>query len=247
MLAGGLGRRLEGVATGPKWLIPVNDACPASGHLQAFESVGVRRVLVVVPPAADAIEAFVAPWQRRLRLDLVANPHSADRNNWYSLLLGLDEWSRGARDDVVVVNSDLYASAAWFSDLMGAASTCGQPAALAVDITRGRSDEAMKVGLDDTGALVTAIGKVGVDVPGGEYVGLAWFSPTSALELRAVLETFVSEPKRADHWYEHGIQCHLETGGAYACVAVPSSEWVEIDDGADLEAARALHADGGHR
>lgn len=218
----------------------MHDACPAAGHLRAFEAAGVGRVHVVVHPAVDAIDAFIAPWRDRLALDLVVNDHAEDRNNWYSLLLGFDAWATSGGDDVVVVNSDLFADASWFTGLLGAITSCRQPAALAVDPTRGRTDEAMKVALDVDGDHVTAIGKVGIAAPGGEYVGLAWWSRSSALELRDVLAGFVAEPGRVDHWYEHGIQCHLDAGGRYAAVPVPSDHWVEIDDEADLEAARRL-------
>jgi choline kinase len=156
------------------------------------------------------------------------------------LLLGLRAWEARGSADVVVVNSDLFADAAWFSTLLDGITRSGEPAALAVDGTRGHTEEAMKVGLDATGRRVAAIGKVGIDRPGGEYVGLAWWAADSAAELRAVLHGFVAEPSRSDNWYEHGIQCHLDAGGRYAAVAVPSDRWVEIDDEADLEAARRL-------
>lgn len=247
VLAAGLGRRLAGVSALPKWLTPVNGSCPAQAHLEAFERAGVDRVHVVVSPDAASIEEFVEPWRRRLALHLVPNDHAADRNNWYSLLLGLDAVTTTGAADVVVVNSDLFARASWFSALLEHIHLGGHPAALAVDPARGRTAEAMKVAVDTEGASVTAIGKVGVSEPAGEYVGLAWWSASAAAALRPVLGGFVGDAARIDNWYEHAIQCHLDDGGRYAAVAVPSSEWVEIDDEADLDAARRLCTPEGSR
>jgi choline kinase len=242
VLAAGLGRRLAGATVLPKWLAPVNGSCPAAVHLSAFDAAAVERVHVVVPPLASEIEALVVPWRERLDIDLVANDHSADRNNWYSLLLGFRAWrlAGGDRTGVVVLNSDVYAPEPWFTDLLGALPRSGHPAALAIDPDRGRTDEAMKVGVDHAARTVAVIGKVGVDRPDGEYVGLAWWSSAGAEELAGVLEGFVDDPSRSDWWYEHGIQEHIADGGRYGAVPVPSGRWVEIDDEADLAEARAL-------
>ena len=240
VLAAGLGQRLAGAAGGPKWLVPVGDSTPASAQLAAFDASSMAQVYVVVPPDAAPIEAFVAPWRDRLELELVPNELSASRNNWYSVLLGLRCALARATSDVVVVNSDLYASTAWFTELLGRVTSSGRPAALAVDPRRGRTDEAMKVRVDDDRAEVIAIGKRGIAPPDGEYVGLAWWSAASAAELAEVLAGFVDDPTSIDHWYEHGIQRHLAAGGQYAAVDVPSSKWVEIDDPVDLQTARSL-------
>lgn len=244
VLAAGLGRRLAQVTAVPKWLTPVGATCPAEAQLAAFEQTGIDRTHVVVGPGAEAIEGVLAPWRTRLAIEVVPNPRSADRNNWYSLLLGLeacDDGGTGPGGDVVVVNSDLFASPAWFSALLASITALGVGAGLAVDPARGRTDEAMKVAVGDDGA-VTAIGKVGIPDPDGEYVGLAWFDRLAARGLAAELRAFLDQPHRSDHWYEHAIQEHLGGGAAYRAVAVPSSEWVEIDDEADLAAARALGA-----
>ena len=245
VLAAGLGRRLAAVTDLPKWLTPVNGSCPADAHLRAFEERAIDRVHVVVPPAADAIEAHLGPWRDRLDIDLIVNDHASDRNNWYSLLLGLEAWAQGAGSAVLVVNSDLFASPAWFAQLLRGITSTRRPAALAVDRGRGRSAEAMKVQLDVSGDHVVRIGKVGIDQPDGEYVGLARWSRPAAEELAVVLQQFVRDPARADHWYEHGIQGHLDEGASYAAVGVPTGDWVEIDDEQDLETARRLPVAGG--
>lgn len=240
VLAAGLGRRLSGATTLPKWLAPVGPTCPAAVQLAALTTVGIRDVIVVVGEEPTTIEQYVAPWRERLHIRLVGNEHSATRNNWYSLVVGL----RGARDagggDVLVMNSDLFASPTWFGASIGSVRSTSFSAALAVDPTRGDSQESMKVGLDSRGQRVIQIGKIGVDIPGGEYVGLAWWQRSAADAVLAHLEAFIDQPERADHWYEHGIQVHLDQGGEYGAAPVASPDWVEIDDPIDLAAARQL-------
>jgi choline kinase len=239
VLAAGLGRRLAAETARPKWLVPVNDATPAAVHLDAAASAGIERVVVVVSCGDRSIAAAVEPWNDALPIEIVPNDRSHDRNNWFSLLLGLQHWRGDGGDDVVVLNSDLIARPQWFTGLLAALRADEAPAALAVDRSRGRTEEAMKVGIDERGRI-DSIGKVGVSDPAGEYVGMARWTLAAADELMELLRSFAPEPARADCWYEHAIAEHLRTGAEYAAVAVPSSRWVEIDDSRDLAVARAL-------
>lgn len=239
VLAAGLGRRLAAQTTRPKWLVPINHLTPAAVHLEAAAAAEIERMLVVVSGDDHTIAPAVAPWSEALAIELVPNDRAHDRNNWYSLLLGLERWGAGGGDDVMILNSDLVARPGWFTDLVAALRASDAPASLAVDHQRGRTDEAMKVGIG-AGGRVDSIGKVGVSVPAGEYVGMAHWTRPAAEELSEHLRSFASEPGRADCWYEHAIDEHLRAGGEYAAVPVPSSEWVEIDDGQDLAVARAL-------
>lgn len=239
VLAAGLGRRLAHETARPKWLVPVNHLTPAAVHLEAAAAADVEQVLVVVNSGDRSIAGMVASWRDDLTIELVPNDRSHDRNNWYSLLLGLERWRADGGDDVVILNSDLVARPAWFTGLLAALRGSAAPAALVIDRSRGGTDEAMKVGIDDRGRI-DSIGKVGVSHPAGEYVGMAHWTRAAADELIEHLRSFAPEPSRADCWYEHAIEEHLRSGADYAAVAVPSSGWVEIDDGQDLAAARAL-------
>jgi choline kinase len=241
VLAAGLGRRLSSLAGRPKWLVAVGASSPCEVQLRALAAHGVDHVSVVVGGAEDAIGDAVQPWREHLDVNLVRNHFAAERNNWYSALLGLEAVLRRADRDLVLLNSDLFARPAWFEQTL-ARLPCSGEAALAVDMARGRTDEAMKVALDPTGQSVTAIGKVGVPEPGGEYVGLAWFSSAGAESLCVELRAFAGDPACADNWYEHAIERHLRRGGRYGVIGVPSSDWVEIDDPADLLAASDLAA-----
>lgn len=241
VLAAGVGRRLAGVADVPKWLLPVRDgtpSCPAESQLQALSSSEtIESVYVVVGTQVAPIQRAVDRWAADVSVELVENPHATTRNNWYSLLLGLDRVLAQGHGEVAVLNSDVYAGAAWIADSL---TRCrrSEGAALVIDPAKGKTDEAMKVSVH--GDRIERIGKVGVDVPAGEYVGLSWWSAASATEYVGHLRRYLDDPACSDNWYEHAIDDHLRAGGDYRLVAPPDSTWVEIDDAADLEVARRL-------
>lgn len=241
VLAAGVGSRLASVTDMPKWLLPVRDtspSCPAESQLQALVAVNaVESLYVVVGEQAAPIQAAVDRWGGGLSVELVENPHSTSRNNWYSLLLGLDRVLALGHRDVAVLNSDVYAGSSWLAQSL---ERCRRDtgAALVVDPARGRAAEAMKVSV--AGDRIGRIGKVGIDAPAGEYVGLAWWSAPSAEVYVGYLRRYLDDPACSDNWYEHAIDDHLLAGGDYRSVAPPDSSWVEIDDAADLDVARAL-------
>lgn len=236
VLAAGVGKRLRTATLLPKWLAPVGRTTPAEQQLASLAMAPPREVVVVVGPQPDAVEAVVAPWRDRLDIRLLENPLHDVRNNWFSMLLALEQL--GADDDVLLFNSDLFADRAWLAEAAARLLACGSPAALGLDVERPLTDEAMKVAAAD--GRCRKIGKVGVDQPVGEYVGISWWSAAAAAELRPHLAAYVERDDAVNNWYEHGIDDHLAAGATYAAVPVPSMEWVEIDDPADLAKAIAL-------
>ena len=240
VLAAGIGSRLAEVATLPKWLVPVGPTCPATEQLGGLHAAGITEVRVVVGDQSDEIESHVSRWRDRLDFDLIHNDHSTTRNNWYSLLIGLRAALGRALGDVLVLNSDLFADRRWFEESIGAVRSTAYTAAIGVDPSKGHVEEAMKVRLDPSGERIVQIGKTGIEHPGGEYVGVAWWGEQAAAELLEVLERFVDQPADVDNWYEHGIQDHLATGRIYGAARVASPAWVEIDDPRDLAAAAEL-------
>jgi choline kinase len=241
VLAAGLGRRLSPATPLPKWLAPAGATTPCEQQLGACAGLPLREVVAVVGPGLAAIDDAVAPWRDRLSIRLLENPLHHVRNNWYSVLLALE--SVAPDDDVLVFNSDLFAAASWLREAGERLLACGEPAGLGLDVERPLTDEAMKCSAED--GLVRRIGKVGVDQPRGEYVGISWWSAASAAELHGHLARFLDEDGAVDNWYEHGVDDHLRAGARYAAVPVPSVDWVEIDDPSDLEVAIRLAAAGG--
>lgn len=251
VLAAGHGRRLGPAGgPGPKWLIEIGGDPIAERQLQAVEqALGPEaKVLVVVGHAADRVERYC---ERRtgaspVRPTLVHNPQHATRNNWYSLLVGLEALDSPTGDGVVVVlNSDLFAPPAWIGAFLGAAGDLGDvPGTLAVDVARPLTDEAMKVAAGPADAegtrWCTAIGKVAVADPVGEYVGMAALGPVGRARVHEALRRFTTDPGRGDAWYEGAFQ-ELSAADPFLSVwPTPSSTWVEIDDADDLLAAQRL-------
>lgn len=237
VLAAGVGRRLGLPDLTPKWLAPVGDRTPASEQLAAIERAGITDVTVLSPPRADAGATIAAMLAERGAHDveLLENPHYADRNNWFSLLLALRAHEG---EDLVVLNSDLFAAATWLGQVIGDLIASDAPAALAIDVERPLTEEAMKVTVRD--GRIGGIGKVGIDDPGGEYVGASFWTASAAASLAQHLEGYLDDPAAVDNWYEHGIDADVRAGAHYRVVPVPSVDWVEIDDPDDLAAARRL-------
>lgn len=255
VLAAGHGRRLgRAGGPGPKWLIDVGGVPIAERHLMAVEqALGPDTdVVVVVGHAADRVERYCEQRAERspLRPLLVPNSRHVERNNWYSLLVGLDALEEKLGDDqvVVVLNSDLFAVPAWIGTLLSAAAgLSGVAGSLSVDVARPITDEAMKVAAgprDDAGRRwCTAIGKVGIDDPVGEYVGCSALAPSGRALVHDALRTFSTDGARADAWYEAAFQEVSAASPFLAVSPTPSSAWVEIDDAEDLRAAERLASD----
>lgn len=251
VLAAGHGRRLgEAGGAGPKWLIEVAGEPIAERHLTAVElALGPDAdVRVVVGHAAERVERYCAARAAgtRLRPRLVMNDLYAQRNNWYSLLVGLDALEAEVTGDtgVVVVNSDLYASPQWLASMLTAIADVDVPGALAVDVARPLTEEAMKVAAGPPDAAgrrwCTAIGKVGVADPVGEYIGITALAPAGRALVHDALRSFAGDEGKADAWYEEAFQTINRTAPFLALCPTPSSSWVEIDDAHDLLTAEQL-------
>lgn len=254
VLAAGHGRRLGPAGgPGPKWLIDVGGSPVAERHLMAIEhTLGPdTEVLVVVGHAADRVERYCARYAQRgrLRPRLVVNDQHASRNNWYSLLVGLDalDGSLGRDDVVVILNSDLFGMPGWIGAFLEAADHVGDvPGLLAVDVLRTLTPEAMKVAATPADAdgrrWCTAIGKVGVADPVGEYVGMSALAPSGRVMVHDALRALATKGDRADAWYEEAFQDAASSSPFLMLWSTPSSAWIEIDDADDLRAAHQLAA-----
>jgi choline kinase len=251
VLTAGRGTRL-GHLSGetPKWLLDVAGETIAERQLEAVGRVrgGTGNTIatrVVVGHAAAAVAAFLG--QRRASgIELVENPAYDRLNNWYSLLLALRQIATARRDArVVVLNGDLVAAPSWFEGFLRDSATTDREALIAVDMQRELTDESMKVSVTpgpDGGLVLGRIGKVGVENPAGEYVGMFMARASVLDELTSALEGFVDEPSDAQNWYEHAIGLTAAAGCPRIVWPTPDSRWVEIDDDADH--ARAVQVVG---
>ena len=97
----------------------------------------------------------------------------------------------------------------------------------------------VSLGADDT---LDRIGKVEIDDPAGEYIGMLMARGAALRRLRAVLEGFVGRADCANEWYEGAVGQTAAAGVPWHVWAMAPGAWVEIDDDADLAAAESLAA-----
>lgn len=238
VLAAGRGSRLGTLGDDtPKWLLPVGDRTLADRHLEGIALAGdaVQGARVVTGHAAESIEATLL--QRRSTVEPLFNPEWAELNNWWSLLVALRELPAGA--PFAVINADLLVAPEHVAAFLRAAAEGEADGLLAVDLEQAVTDESMKVQRGADGCL-EKIGKVGIDDPAGEYIGLLAARGAVRDAAQAVLEGFVGRPECANEWYEGAVGRTAAAGERWAVWPVPTGGWVEIDDGADYDTAQAL-------
>jgi choline kinase len=238
VLAAGRGSRLGALGDArPKWLLHVGGRTLADRQLEGIARArrSVASVRVVVGHAAEAIEVELAA--RSQDVGVVANPEYAELNNWWSLLRALRELP----DDgpIVLLNADLLAAPEHVATFIEEAAAGQADGMLAVDLVKQLTDESMKVSLARDGTL-DRIGKVAIDAPAGEYVGMLMARGAVLRRLRAVLEGFVGRADRVNEWYERAIGETAAAGVPWHVWAMAPGGWVEIDDDTDLEAAESL-------
>lgn len=237
-LAAGRGSRLGALGDGtPKWLLPIGDRTIADRQLEGIREAGdaVASVRVVVGHAAQAIEDEVAV--RDEDVAIVHNPEYAELNNWWSVLRALRELP----DDgpVVVINADLHIEPEHVAGFLRVAAEGPADGLLAIDLERRLTDESMKVSRRPDGTI-DRIGKVDIDDPAGEYIGILMARGPVLRAFRAVLESFVGDDASVNEWYEGAVGRTAALGAGWHVWPMPSGDWVEIDDDGDFDAAQAL-------
>jgi choline kinase len=238
VLAAGRGSRLADGKSRPKWLLETAGRTLAERHLAgvaaAAQTGAVASVRVVTGHVAEAIESFAAGHEE---IELVANPEYAELNNWWSLLRALRTLPE--EGSVAVVNADLLIASRHLADFLFDAASTSAEAMICVDLERELNDESMKVSRRADGAL-DRIGKVGIDDAAGEYVGMLMARGAALAAMRGELERFVGRPECADEWYEGAVGRSAAEGTEWRIWAMPSGDWVEIDDDDDLARAQTL-------
>jgi choline kinase len=265
VLAAGQGQRLRPDTDAlPKTLLPVDgESTILDVILRNLAKAGLTDVALVAGHAADALIARVPDLEARhgLAIEIIRNDRF-DRNNAYSLWLAREAYAGGA----LLVNGDTVhpvdveqtllsaaaetAAAALTQATPDGATPTATPTAtapeiiLALDVTKRLTDEAMKVTLTatTTGTGHRTVHKITKQMPvadaHGEYIGATLIGAGVASDLAAALdETWRRDPNL---YYEDGYQLLADQGVPVGVAPLPSLEWVEVDDHADLARAREV-------
>lgn len=235
VLAAGAGRRLRPYTdTLPKTLVPVADGVTVLDLiLRNFAAVGLRDAAVVVGYAAEAVRARQTDLERTygLRLHLVDNDKAETWNNAYSLWCAREYFSEG----VLLSNGDTVHPASVEETLL---AHRGPALLLAVDTVKPLAHEEMKVRRSNDGRLERITKEMPPQTAYGEYIGVSVIEPAAAAPLAGALEdTWRRNP---DLYYEDGFQKLVDDGFRVDLQPIGSVEWVEVDDHADLNRARAI-------
>lgn len=255
VLAAGQGSRL-GTMTVPKWLLPVCGRSIAERQFSAFpgEVLGgfVERI-VVAGFAAEVVEEFVKGLV--IPFKLLFNERWREFNNWYSLLIALDNLAAACFDgNIVLLNSDLLFTApvvapffAEHHQSRALGDLVGGDIELLVDSERKLTDEAMKISCqwgDDP--RVDGIGKTGLECPVAEDIGMWRLAPPGWARLRGALQQFAQRPGCEQLWYQNALADLIAEDLAagrpplVSATRTGCSDWVEVDDQNDFQLAERL-------
>jgi choline kinase len=234
VLAAGQGQRLRPDTDDlPKTLLPVDgDTTILDIALRNLAAAGVSDTAIVVGYASHAIEARLAEMRDRNRMNIrLIHNDRVDWNNAYSLWHAREFYSSGA----LLVNGDTVHPDSVEKTLLAAE---GSGILLATDAVKDLTDEAMKVRTSAAGIVNLVTKQMPVDTAYGEYIGVARISAEIAPALTTALEkTWRDNPNL---YYEDAFQLLANDGPHVQAVSIGATEWVEVDDHADLAVAREL-------
>jgi len=237
LLAAGQGSRIREHTEEPKILLPLGGRTLLARHLDAFITIGLCRVVLVVGYQQAAIRTEIERLAPSMDITWVDNPDYATKGNTHSLLLGL----RAAFGAVAILDADLVYTPPILERCLHS------PVPDSILVGPGSLDD-----IESTKAIVDANNCVRKTVDkrdltedelrqhrfAGEAIGVLKFSSPTRDALLAATETFLTDPAHLTLNWEHllntflpchDIACHFET----------SEDWIEIDTTEDFQVAQA--------
>ena len=228
ILAAGKGVRLNGTAgEDPKCLVKIGGVTLIERQIAILNSLGVRRVTVVVGFGADRVRSVCKD-----SVGYVENAVFDKTNSLYSLWLTRDQLSEG----FVVLNSDVLVHPRLVQDLLASP----HEDALLIDYrdegTAPYGDEEMKVCLRD-GRIIEIDKGIDPASADGENVGIAKFGPAGASLIVEEMDALVASGNLR-HWAPRAFREFAQKRPLHA-VATRGLPWIEIDFPEDY--ARAVN------
>lgn len=238
VLAAGQGQRLRPDTDNlPKTLLPVDgETTILDIALRNLAKAGVSDASVVVGYAAHAIEARVEDMSQRYELDIrLIHNDRVDWNNAYSLWHAREVYADGA----LLVNGDTVHPDSVEKLLLSAPA---DGILLATDAVKQLTDEAMKLQCDADRVVNLVTKQMPVEAGFGEYIGVARIDSSIADDLTTALET--TWQRDPNLYYEDAFQLLAgrdgDAPGRLHAIPIGDTEWVEVDDHADLARAREI-------
>ncbi|WP_100448734.1 phosphocholine cytidylyltransferase family protein [Glycomyces xiaoerkulensis] len=241
ILAAGQGQRLRPDTDElPKTLLPLSGTTTILDTIVAgLAAAGVTDLAVTVGHAADRIRDRRPHLESRHGVDItIVDNDRPDWNNAYSLWTARDHY----RDGAILVNGDTVHPHSVEQALLSAANDPPR-LLLALDDHKRLTDEAMKVRAGASG--VELIHKrQPIETAAGEYIGVSLIPAALADDLTKALETTYTRDRGL--YYEDAYQLLAERG-QIGTVSIGETDWTEVDDHADWNAAKTVYAAMGGR
>lgn len=234
ILAAGVGSRLRPLTDDrPKCLVPVGRETIVHRMVRLLAAQGVSRFVVSTGYLEEVLRD--ALMQAPRPVTFVSNPDYATTQNVVSLYRALAKLEPG--EAFMKLDGDVL-----FDEAVIARALAGDgDARVVVETSDALGHEEMKVLVE--GGRVTRFGK-GIDPKRahGESIGIEWFAADAARRVKSAIDAAVSAG-RTDVYYEDVYNDVLDAV-VMRPVSVSASEWMEVDDVADLERARERFAPG---
>lgn len=214
----------------PKCLLEVAGRTLLDRLLEALGTAGLERSVVVTGHQANRLEAHLGSRVQPLRVACVRNYDYAITNNAASLAVAREAIGS---DGFLLCDADVIFSDNPFPALLAKPIGC----VLAVDLSVHWDAEAMKVELSANGSVRRISKQLSAAVSAGESIGVQKIDGATTPLLWDILAPLVARDA-ASAYYEDAFQRLIERGVRFGISAVAPGTWAEIDDAADLEAAR---------
>ena len=237
ILAAGTSSRLYPLtADVPKALLEVAGRSILDRMLDALADAGIPRVVIVTGYRADRIEDHVRHRARSVDIVMIRNAAYATTNNAASLAV-----AQGAvgGDGFVLCDGDVVCAASPFPALLASPDD----SAIVVDRGAALDEEAMKVAIDARHRVTRLSKQLDAKTSAGESIGVQKIGGAALPALWRALDEIVAT-RAATAYYEDAFQQLIDRGVPFGVTSVAPGTWREVDDAADLEAARSLLAQG---
>lgn len=233
ILAAGVGMRLRPLTDDtPKCLLDVDGRPLLDRLFEGLAAAGLDRAVVVTGYLAERVEAHLAHTAPPLDVVVVTNDAFRTTNNAASLASAR---TTIGHEDFLLCDGDVVFSVNPVPALLAVDAAC----ALTVDTSVSDDAEAMKVELAPDGRVKRISKSVSAAASAGESIGIQKIGGDAVPLLWEVLAPLVAS-EAATAYYEDSFQRLIDRGVRFGTSRVAPGTWMEVDDAADLEAARRM-------